>query len=282
MSSSLSSGICVIAFAATLAASVAPAAAHKVETGGAGFNARPQVAEFKCATGERTQCPEGQVLRLSGEGLHQSDSIVFLGRAGRTDDRNAKPDSRSPHRVIVRVPDGATTGPVRVKSRALGSSRASKRLRVTAASASGQAPPVVPAGEGVFPVRGKYDFGSATNRFGGGRGHKGQDVFAACGTPLVSARSGTVSKATFDGRGGNYAVITADDGTSQVYMHMLKPAPITVGSRIAAGQPIGQVGETGRATGCHLHYESWTAPGWYKGGRAIDPLPELQQQAARG
>jgi murein DD-endopeptidase MepM/ murein hydrolase activator NlpD len=37
------------------------------------------------------------------------------------------------------------------------------------------------------------------------------------------------------------------------------------------------VGETGRASGCHLHFELWTAPGWYKGGRAVDPLPTLRR-----
>ena len=120
------------------------------------------------------------------------------------------------------------------------------------------------------------------NGFGGGRGHQGQDIFATCGTPLVSARSGIVTVATSEARAGNYTVITADDWTSQAYMHMLEPATVVRDQRVTAGQPIGQVGQSGRATGCDLHFELWTAPGWYEGGTAVDPLPELQQYATRG
>jgi murein DD-endopeptidase MepM/ murein hydrolase activator NlpD len=36
------------------------------------------------------------------------------------------------------------------------------------------------------------------------------------------------------------------------------------------------VGDTGRASGCHLHFEEWTAPGWYAGGKPFDPLPDLR------
>jgi hypothetical protein len=35
-------------------------------------------------------------------------------------------------------------------------------------------------------------------------------------------------------------------------------------------------GDTGDADGCHLHFEIWTAPGWYTGGHPIDPLPFLE------
>ncbi len=102
-------------------------------------------------------------------------------------------------------------------------------------------------------------------------------MFAACGAPIVAARGGTVQRAGTDASAGNYAVIGLADGTSHVYMHMRGAPLVSSGERVATGQLVGEVGETGRASGCHLHFELWTAPGWYRGGQAIDPLAELRR-----
>lgn len=268
----------ISAVLACSAATASVSAAHP-SSGGASYGGRPSVSKLECIDGQTGRCAQGAILRVRGEGLAQAITVTFLGGRGSRDDVNARTDKRSPHRVLVRVPARAASGPVRVRSRSASVSTASKRLQVTPAPVTA---PAVPAGEGVFPIRGEHDFGTEINRFGGGREHQGQDVFAKCGTPLVAARSGTVTAVKFQERAGNYVVITADDGTSQAYMHMLEPGTVEQRSRVAAGQPIGQVGQTGRASGCHLHFELWTAPGWYQGGRPIDPLPELQAYAARG
>lgn len=129
----------------------------------------------------------------------------------------------------------------------------------------------------VFPIRGRHNLGyTRTNNFGGGRGHKGQDAFARCGTRVAAARGGRVQYAGYHSAAGYYAVIDgAETGIDYVYMHMLSPALVRTGQRVFTGQKIGEVGESGRATGCHLHFELWTAPGWYEGGQAFDPMPSL-------
>jgi len=135
----------------------------------------------------------------------------------------------------------------------------------------------------VFPIRGSHDLGqTASNGFGGGRGHQGQDMFADCGTPVVAARGGKVRKAEFHPVGGNFVVITVRaTGLDYVYMHLERAARVRPGETLETGERLGAVGATGNAFGCHLHFELWTAPGWYAGGQAFDPLPRLRRWDAR-
>jgi murein DD-endopeptidase MepM/ murein hydrolase activator NlpD len=131
----------------------------------------------------------------------------------------------------------------------------------------------------LFPIAGPHDLGrNEANRFGGGRGHLGQDMFADCGTPVRAAQAGRVVFSGYQGAAGNYLVIrSAQSGEDHVYMHLLHEPRLAVGDRVETGRRIASVGRTGRADGCHLHFEIWTEPGWYDGGEAYDPLPRLRQ-----
>jgi murein DD-endopeptidase MepM/ murein hydrolase activator NlpD len=130
----------------------------------------------------------------------------------------------------------------------------------------------------VFPIRGAHDLGqTATNGFGGSRGHNGQDMFAACGTPVVAAREGRVREVGYNGAAGNHVVISSSvTGLDYVYMHLNARPLVREGDRVATRQPLGEVGQTGNAWGCHLHFELWKAPGWYAGGQVFDPLGRLR------
>jgi murein DD-endopeptidase MepM/ murein hydrolase activator NlpD len=151
-------------------------------------------------------------------------------------------------------------------------------------SATPQAQPLSDPGAGqqfTFPIRGSHDYGTAINRFGaprGGRSHMGQDTFAKCGTPLEAVEGGKVVYAGYQGDAGNYIVIKGSaTKRDYVYMHLQQRALFETDDTVAPAAPIGKVGDTGDAQGCHLHFELWTPPGWYDGGEAVDPLPFLKE-----
>ena len=131
----------------------------------------------------------------------------------------------------------------------------------------------------IFPVRLKHGFGEAGARFGTGRAghsHQGQDVFSSCGARLVAARGGEVKFSQYNTAAGFYVVVSgAETGVDYVYMHLAEASPVRAGERVFTGQQIGRVGDSGNASGCHLHFEMWSRPGWYDGGKPFDPLPRL-------
>jgi murein DD-endopeptidase MepM/ murein hydrolase activator NlpD len=131
------------------------------------------------------------------------------------------------------------------------------------------------AGDGRFPVVGKHTYGDG---LGAGRDHQGQDLLADCGKRVVAAHPGRVQLRDTHASAGNYVVI---DGEGQledtVYMHLQRRAEVRKGERVAGGETIGRVGDTGNAAACHLHFEMWSAPGYYEGGKPIDPEPHLRR-----
>ena len=129
----------------------------------------------------------------------------------------------------------------------------------------------------VFPVRGAHTYGDGFGAQRNGHSHQGVDVMAHCGVPLVAARGGVVKYKGTHTAAGNYLVIDGTQtGIDNAYMHLREPSALKKGDTVRTGQTIGFVGRTGDASACHLHFEEWSAPGWYTGGHAIDPLPDLK------
>ena len=88
-------------------------------------------------------------------------------------------------------------------------------------------------------------------------GHNGIDIGAAPGTPVLAAASGRVLVAKLGGYNGGYGnmiIIAHDNGVQTVYGH-LRDVYVTQGQEVNQGQTIGEVGNTGKSTGPHLHFE---------------------------
>jgi murein DD-endopeptidase MepM/ murein hydrolase activator NlpD len=127
-----------------------------------------------------------------------------------------------------------------------------------------------------FPVLGDYsysdDYGAARHQ----GSHEGNDIMADRGTPVVAVADGVIERMTRveTGLGGIWIWLRDTRGNEYYYAHLVSIAEgLNAGSRVAVGQVIGAVGNTGdaRATLPHLHFE--IHPG---GGGAVNPYTDLR------
>ena len=142
----------------------------------------------------------------------------------------------------------------------------------------------------IFPVVGKVQY---IDDFGAPRGngrHQGNDLISAKRSPVVAAESGKVKYWTTSGAAGCMLYLYGDSGTTYYYIHLnndltlrndnrgkcVKGVAYTVknGAKVAAGQQIAYVGDSGDADGGspHLHFELHP-----NGGRAVSPYAWLQK-----
>ncbi|MEV4684071.1 peptidoglycan DD-metalloendopeptidase family protein [Streptomyces kurssanovii] len=95
--------------------------------------------------------------------------------------------------------------------------------------------------------------------------HTGQDFAARSGTPVVAVRSGTIAWSNGDGGAyGQWIGLRGDNGHIYTYCH-LSQRQVKPGQKVAAGQQIGKVGNTGNSTGPHLHFEMSKGREWAYG-----------------
>lgn len=118
--------------------------------------------------------------------------------------------------------------------------------------------------------------GIITSRFGGraspggigSTNHKGLDISSKTGTVIKAAASGTVKFAGYKGSLGNLVIIDSGKGVETYYGHCSK-LYVSKGQKVNAGDKIAAVGQTGAATGPHLHFEI------HVNGTAVNPQKYL-------
>jgi len=119
-----------------------------------------------------------------------------------------------------------------------------------------------------WPVEGRIAAGYGGR---GGRLHRGLDILAPEGTPVLAAEAGVVVYAGNRLRGyGNAAVLDHGGGATTLYGH-LREIHVKSGDVVAAGTVIGAVGRTGNATTSHLHFEL------RMDGKYVDPSKYLEK-----
>lgn len=113
-------------------------------------------------------------------------------------------------------------------------------------------------------------FGSRRDPITGSRsGHDGIDLAGPRGTPISSTADGVVTHAGWLGGYGRAVKVRHGFGFETLYAHMDK-IHVKVGDRIARGDQIGDMGNTGRSTGTHLHYEVRV------GGKPVNPMTYIK------
>jgi murein DD-endopeptidase MepM/ murein hydrolase activator NlpD len=104
--------------------------------------------------------------------------------------------------------------------------------------------------------------------------HAGLDIAGERGQPVFATAAGTVSHVGYQGGYGNLIVVDHGFGLQTRYGHLLNYS-VKQGAKVKRGDVIGHVGNTGRSTGYHLHYEVLA------NGKLLNPLQLLSQQKPR-
>jgi murein DD-endopeptidase MepM/ murein hydrolase activator NlpD len=120
------------------------------------------------------------------------------------------------------------------------------------------------------PYRVTSDFGYRRDPMGRGtRMHEGQDFAGAYGSPILATADGVVIHAGWQSGYGQLVSIRHEFGIETRYGHMSK-IRVAKGQKVSRGDRIGDMGNTGRSTGTHLHYEIRI------GARAINPMTYIK------
>ena len=115
-----------------------------------------------------------------------------------------------------------------------------------------------------MPVKGSFRY---TSGFGPrwGQMHRGVDLAAKSRSPIYATGDGVVTRAGWNGGYGRVVYVKHEFGVETRYAHLAR-IRVKKGQRVSRGQKIGDMGNSGRSTGTHLHYEVRV------GGKAVNPM----------
>ena len=115
-----------------------------------------------------------------------------------------------------------------------------------------------------MPVKGSFRY---TSGFGPrwGQMHRGVDLAAKSRSPIYATGDGVITRAGWNGGYGRVIYIKHEFGVETRYAHLAR-IRVKKGQRVSRGQKIGDMGNSGRSTGTHLHYEVRV------GGKAVNPM----------
>lgn len=154
------------------------------------------------------------------------------------------------------------------------------------ADASGTPPVGSSCDEVVYPIGDDYISGDAHNWHEGGSHwdswHTGTDFGAPCGAPVYAAHAGTIEIDTAQSWAGPWLVKVTTGASSLTtwYAHM-SDVTVSRGETVQPGQQIGEVGDEGNSSGCHLHFEVHLENGSIYGPDNVDPSQWLADNARR-
>jgi LysM repeat protein len=180
--------------------------------------------------------------------VKKGDTLATVAKKYRADDQDIASYNGLSENVVLAigdtiiVPDGEIDAVKTVTTKPKSTSRKPRILNSYSYS--------VPNGFLVRPI-------SGGRRSQGIHGHNGVDLAASIGTPVVASANGRVIVAKqggYNGGYGNLIIISHDKGIQTVYGH-LNAVYVTQGQTVTQGQAIGELGNTGKSTGPHLHFE---------------------------
>ncbi len=125
-------------------------------------------------------------------------------------------------------------------------------------------------GRFIWPVVGGGNYISQYFHYG----HYAIDIAADYGSRVRAGGAGTVIFSGWKSNGGGYQVWIAHGSNLYTTYNHMSAITVSRGQHVGRGQQVGRVGQSGNATGPHLHFEVWIGPVW-NGGRRVNPLAYL-------